>query len=51
MIKLKRVKSRLDPCTNVGDDGASPVPEPATLILLGSGLVGLAGVGWKRFKK
>jgi len=29
----------------------SPVPEPATLLLLSSGLIGLAGFGRKKFKK
>ena len=28
-----------------------PIPEPASMLLLGIGMVGLAGIGRKKFKK
>jgi hypothetical protein len=49
----KSIDSGIDPVAiyDNSKDGGSSVPEPATLILLGSGLLCLAGIGRKKFFK
>ena len=37
--------------SHISEFDANPVPEPATILLLGSGLAGIAGIGRKKFKK
>jgi hypothetical protein len=45
------VSSQTTDTTNTNHNFASPVPESMTLLLLGSGLVVLAGAGRKKFFK
>ena len=42
---------RVDTGNGTDNGGAAPVPEPGTMLLLGAGLVGLASLGRKKFRK
>lgn len=38
----------IDKLSHLGEVGAAPVPEPATMLLFGTGLLGLAAIGRRR---
>jgi hypothetical protein len=46
---LQGVPAAIDEANNM--PAAAPVPEPATLLLVGSGMIGLIQIGKKRIKK
>ncbi len=48
--ELLAVGSNGDGCDSNGN-GAAPVPEPSTILLMGAGLLGLVAVGRRKFNR
>lgn len=50
-LSLSVANNNIDTVRVITAGGGAPVPEPATMLLVGSGLIGLAGIGRRKFFK
>ena len=51
LTKFDRVEINFGGSAAVDNIGFNPIPEPATMLMVGSGLIILAGIGRKKFLK